>query len=643
MMSTNKNDFAPDSWINTEYTMCDRIGEGGFGVVRRAVHLATGETVAIKIMNKARLGKDLQHIYQEISTLKNLMHQNICRLYQVVETKRDIFLILEYCEQGEMFDYIVTKNKLSEPEARYFFRQLVQAISYTHRQGYAHRDLKPENLLLKGDLRLLKVIDFGLSSRTGKQLDTYCGSLCYAAPEIIMNRPYSGPAADIWSMGVLLYILVTGSAPFNSDDQRKVTHNITHGIYKVPEKLSADCQGLIKCMLTVDVQRRIKMDEIMTHRWVQEGFVSQLKASTIYQKDLFDDSVLREMAVRQRCAPDDLREELKKWNFDYNTATYLALLQRKENNLSIMMPDYNMRKPVANSPTFHLSLEKDLNKDVRTNHDAKAMLDRNAYDSMRSSLNTPRGRGDKENAAPMFAKPADPRFNGSGNQSISPFTTPKRDASPVLGGYRPSRRTGSLSRSSRPYTEKPAATPVVPNPMMQRYRQQEPKQSPVVLPKSSLSNEDKPQKSAVSVTPLTSTALERKSRSSDRSSRRPRIVASLERGSQRMFEFLTPRRLRRDPSQVKVCKNYVNVSVTSSNSPDAVRDKLISALEELGFLASNEGWKVHGVHKQNKASVELEVVWVEHFSKIGVKRKRICGDSFLYKSVCEAVLKMSGL
>lgn len=149
-----------------------------------------------------------------------------------------------------MFDYIVQKNKLTEPEARHFFRQLVQAIAFCHSKGYAHRDLKPvsgslcstlfqENLLLKEDLRL-KVIDFGLSSPLGSQLNTFCGSLCYAAPEILsvsqplpaklaQNKPYDGQAADIWSMGVLLYILVTGASPFNLDSQEQVMFAVKVG------------------------------------------------------------------------------------------------------------------------------------------------------------------------------------------------------------------------------------------------------------------------------------------------------------------------------------------------------------------------------------------------------------------------------
>ncbi|KAI6175773.1 Non-specific serine/threonine protein kinase [Aphelenchoides bicaudatus] len=619
--------FAPDNWYNSCYSFGDKLGEGGFGIVRRATHLLTGENVAVKIMNKAKLGKDLQHIYQEISTMKNLMHQNICRLYQVVETKRDIYIVVEYCEQGEMFDYIVAKRRLPEPEARHFFRQLVMAIAYTHRQGFAHRDLKPENLLLKGEKRQLKVIDFGLSSETKKQLETYCGSLCYAAPEIIMNRP--------WSMGVLLYILVTGSAPFNSEDQRKVSHNITHGCYKIPPTLSTDCQMLICSLLTVDPEKRMKMDEIMRNKWVMEGY-EHLKATSIYQKDVIDSDIVREMAINQGRKPLELENELLKWNFDYNTATYLVLLARKENGQSILLPDYNnasyifdlIKKSVVNSPTVHASLEKDMHMycKIDNRHEAAQVLTRRDIEFTRSPMNIPRvARHDKENIRPMANKALD---------SNEVYATPKRPENKSAGF---ARRAGSLGRTGHAYYQERPTNGAMPQTPVIRFRQPETQQSPITLPKNALKPDQKTssQRSATSETPPTS---DRQSRSADRSTRRPRIVASLERGSQRVFELLTPRRLRRDNSKPRVCKNFVNVSITRFTAAEKLRDMLMQTLEGLGLTVSINGWKVYGNDTRRKICIELEIVKAEHLECLGVKRKRMMGDGFQYKTLCESIL-----
>ncbi|NXF84681.1 MELK kinase, partial [Eubucco bourcierii] len=195
------------------YELHETIGTGGFAKVKLARHHLTGEKVAIKIMDKLALGDDLPRVKVEIDAMKNLSHQHICQLYHVVETHRKLFMVLEYCPGGELFDYIISKDRLSEQETRTFFRQIVSAVAYVHNQGYAHRDLKPENLLIDVDHNL-KLIDFGLCAKPKGGLDyrlnTCCGSPAYAAPELIQGKAYIGSEADIWSMGVLLYTLLCG-------------------------------------------------------------------------------------------------------------------------------------------------------------------------------------------------------------------------------------------------------------------------------------------------------------------------------------------------------------------------------------------------------------------------------------------------
>ncbi|NXS53457.1 MELK kinase, partial [Brachypteracias leptosomus] len=187
------------------YKLYETIGKGGFAKVKLGQHLLTGEKVAIKIIDKHDLGDDLPRVKTEIDALKNLHHQHICKLYHVMETKRKIFMVLEYCPGGELFDYVISRNRLSEDEARVFFRQIVSAVAFVHSQGYAHRDLKPENLLIDGEHNL-KLIDFGLCAKPkgglGFHLNTCCGSPAYAAPELIQGQSYIGSEVCLTVLGL---------------------------------------------------------------------------------------------------------------------------------------------------------------------------------------------------------------------------------------------------------------------------------------------------------------------------------------------------------------------------------------------------------------------------------------------------------
>ncbi|KAI1291902.1 Maternal embryonic leucine zipper kinase [Halotydeus destructor] len=208
-----------DSDIEAGYYFHNKkLGEGGFSKVRLATHIATGEKVAIKCMEKLKLGNDLFRVKTEIHALKNLQHNNIAKLYQVIETDKSIYLVLEYCSGGELFDYIVAKQRLSENESRGIMRSLIQCLAYIHEKGYAHRDLKPENILFDSNHNV-KLIDFGLAAHPSdsaalSHLETCCGSPAYAAPELIAGHKYSGPAVDVWSAGILLYALLVGQLPF---------------------------------------------------------------------------------------------------------------------------------------------------------------------------------------------------------------------------------------------------------------------------------------------------------------------------------------------------------------------------------------------------------------------------------------------
>ncbi|CAF0998125.1 unnamed protein product, partial [Didymodactylos carnosus] len=196
------------------YILSETLGTGSFGKVKKAYHQLTRHTVAIKIVNRGKI-KQLDvvgKIRREIQNLRLFRHPHIIKLYQVISTPTDIFMVMEYVAGGELFDYIVKKGKLTEAEARPFFQQIISGVDYCHRHMIVHRDLKPENLLLD-DASHVKIADFGLSNmmKDGELLKTSCGSPNYAAPEVVSGELYAGPEVDIWSCGVILYALLTGT------------------------------------------------------------------------------------------------------------------------------------------------------------------------------------------------------------------------------------------------------------------------------------------------------------------------------------------------------------------------------------------------------------------------------------------------
>lgn len=252
-----------------KYQIIKTLGEGSFGKVKLAYHMTTGQKVALKIINKKVLAKsDMQgRIEREISYLRLLRHPHIIKLYDVIKSKDEIVMVIEYAG-NELFDYIVQRDKMSEQEARRFFQQIISAVEYCHRHKIVHRDLKPENLLLDEHLNV-KIADFGLSNimTDGNFLKTSCGSPNYAAPEVISGKLYAGPEVDVWSSGVILYVMLCRRLPFDDESIPVLFKNISNGVYTIPKFLSSSAANLIKQMLIVNPLNRITIHEIMKDEW----------------------------------------------------------------------------------------------------------------------------------------------------------------------------------------------------------------------------------------------------------------------------------------------------------------------------------------------------------------------------------------
>ncbi|KAK4705875.1 hypothetical protein P7C70_g339, partial [Phenoliferia sp. Uapishka_3] len=255
------------------------LGKGSSGRVKLAKHQETGQLCAIKIVPKPRpppgqehaekADKTLLGIEREIVIMKLIEHPNVLRLIDVWETTSELYLIMEYVPGGELFDYLVRKGKLGADEALHYFQQIISGVDYCHRFNICHRDLKPENLLLDSE-RNIKIADFGMAAleRSGKLLETSCGSPHYASPEIVSGLNYHGSSSDIWSCGIILFALLTGRLPFDDENIRDLLAKVKKGRYNMPPELPAAAQDLIRRMLEVDPERRIKMVDIQKHPWV---------------------------------------------------------------------------------------------------------------------------------------------------------------------------------------------------------------------------------------------------------------------------------------------------------------------------------------------------------------------------------------
>ena len=289
--------------IIDDYIIKETIGKGTFSTVKLGENVKTKQKVAIKILNKEKIKakEDLNRIKREIKILSMMDHPNIIKTYKITENEKNYYIIMEYCNGGELFNYIVEKEKLEEDEASMFFYQLINALDYIHSLGIAHRDLKPENLLLIEN-KIIKIIDFGLSNffNGEKDLETPCGSPSYASPEIIKGEHYNGFSIDIWASGIIMFAMLCGYLPFDDDDEQEeeededeededskeevnsgnesksddnevLFQKILEGKVDFPSYLSKNAIDLMKKILVVDPDKRIKMKDIKKHKFYLLG------------------------------------------------------------------------------------------------------------------------------------------------------------------------------------------------------------------------------------------------------------------------------------------------------------------------------------------------------------------------------------
>ncbi|PPR86180.1 hypothetical protein GOBAR_AA34515 [Gossypium barbadense] len=311
--------------------------------VKVAEHVLTGHKVAIKNLDLTKIKTKAmeEKVRREINISRLFMHPHIIRLYEVIETTTDIFMVTEYAESGELFDYIVLKRRLHEDEARKLFQQAWNLCletdnfwgGYCHKNMVVHRDLKPENLLQDSNYNV-KIADFGLSNvmQKGHLLKTCCGSPNYAAPEILSGKPYTGPEVDIWSCGVISYALLCGTLPFEDDNFPNLYKKIKEaGVYTIPSHLSSGARDLIARILVVDPTKRLTIPEIRQHPWFQPylpRYLAVFPPDTTQQAQKIDDDIFQHV-VRMGFERNHLVESLCNRVQNEGTVVYHLLLDNR--------------------------------------------------------------------------------------------------------------------------------------------------------------------------------------------------------------------------------------------------------------------------------------------------------------------------
>uniref|UniRef100_A0A671R311 non-specific serine/threonine protein kinase n=1 Tax=Sinocyclocheilus anshuiensis TaxID=1608454 RepID=A0A671R311_9TELE len=307
------------------YRLLKTIGKGNFAKVKLARHILTGKEVAIKIIDKTQLNPtSLQKFTKSISC--HLLLYITVQLFEVIETEKTLYLVMEYASGGEVFDYLVSHGRMKELEARAKFRQIVSAVHYCHQKNIVHRDLKAENLLLDADANI-KIADFGFSNEftLGNKLDTFCGSPPYAAPELFQGKKYDGPEVDIWSLGVILYTLVSGSLPFDGQNLKELRERVLRGKYRVPFYMSTDCEGILRRFLVLNPSKRCTLEQVMKDKWMNAGYDSdELKPHTEPAEDYSDPNRI-EIMVGMGFTTEEIKDSLLNQKYNEATATYLLL------------------------------------------------------------------------------------------------------------------------------------------------------------------------------------------------------------------------------------------------------------------------------------------------------------------------------
>ena len=376
----------------TQFILGKKIGQGTFATVRLATHIKTNEIVAIKIWDKEKM-KEIDKIKfnKEIKILKKMRHRNIVHFYNVINSENLIYLIMEYVKGKELLTYINERNRLTENESCYYYQQIISGIEYLEKLKIVHRDIKPENIIIE-DNKNIKILDFGLSNFYPKNnvLHSSCGSLCYASPEMIEGKKYSGSSVDIWSSGIVLFAMLCGYLPFTDINEQKLFKKIVEGKLFFPYFLSEQAKDLLNKVLNKDPLKRISINKIKNHPWFNMSNPKITMSPGFLINEIvipIDLDIINKMVNIYGYNEKEIKIDLLKNRHNNRTTSYYLLLDSKirkgessicdmksneyiqyvnnPNNL-LSNYDYDIEKVIdervyANEKTFNLDISKRYN------------------------------------------------------------------------------------------------------------------------------------------------------------------------------------------------------------------------------------------------------------------------------------------
>lgn len=262
------------------YIFKGSVGEGAFSIVKLVLNQKTKQYYACKIVPRDRLiASSLEERFEvEIRIDQQLHHPGIVQIVDLLQDKNNYYVVMEFCPNGDLFQFIVDNGHLTEDVGAFYMKQILEALKYVHSLGIAHRDLKPENLLLDAKNNI-KISDFGLSRYvdTNGLVNTPCGSPCYASPECLSGSAYEGCSSDVWSCGVILYAALTGQLPWTKRNQQQLFEQIKRGEYTIPNFLSDECRDFISKLMTVSTNQRITIDQALQHPWILKYTNGQIR------------------------------------------------------------------------------------------------------------------------------------------------------------------------------------------------------------------------------------------------------------------------------------------------------------------------------------------------------------------------------